>query len=224
MPALLSTFARSLVAILSIVTAAGCATTDAPLPPSGQKLSFVTHAAFFSQESHQPNIIDPQVFVMRPGAPAATGPQNISHVEDLRNATPSDAAATQLFSAAGKPLGITVGQWFFAGGSAILHPLSDGREQVYVSLHGLKPNGVYSLFENHFDQQPVGFTPLDGTAATNTFFADADGNASHSVVVPRPLTHDNAVLLVYHSDGDTHGLSRGTIGVDAHHQLIVRIP
>jgi hypothetical protein len=32
------------------------------------------------------------------------------------------------------------------------------------------------------------------------------------------------VLVVYHSDGKTHGDSRGEIGVGAQHQLIARLP
>jgi hypothetical protein len=38
------------------------------------------------------------------------------------------------------------------------------------------------------------------------------------------LTGANAVLLVYHSDGRTHGTSRGQLGVTAHHQLIAKVP
>jgi hypothetical protein len=43
-----------------------------------------------------------------------------------------------------------------------------------------------------------------------------------SITLPDFPTHANAVLLVYHSDGQTHGLERGRIGIDAHHQLIAR--
>jgi hypothetical protein len=32
------------------------------------------------------------------------------------------------------------------------------------------------------------------------------------------------VLLVYHSDGAEHGMQRGEIGQNAHHQLIMRVP
>jgi hypothetical protein len=41
---------------------------------------------------------------------------------------------------------------------------------------------------------------------------------------PQTLTHDNAVLLVCHSDNTSHGTERGAIGVNAHHQIVVRIP
>jgi len=48
--------------------------------------------------------------------------------------------------------------------------------------------------------------------------------ASLTVTVSAALTPANAILLVYHSHGQSHGLSRGTIGVDAHHQLIAPMP
>ncbi len=88
----------------------------------------------------------------------------------------------------------------------------------------LVSNGRYSLFENHFDTMPVTFTPLDGAGTANGFTASKDGSAEATVVAPSALTHDNAVLAVYHSDGIEHGQSRGTIGIDAHHHLIARIP
>src|SRR6266851_1032720 len=85
-----------------------------------------------------------------------------------------------------------------------------------------KPNAHYSLFENHFDQTPVSFTPMDGVGKTNSFVAQPDGRAKVSMTLPDFPTHANAVLLVYDSDGQTHGLERGRIGIDAHHQLIAR--
>jgi len=82
--------------------------------------------------------------------------------------------------------------------------------------------GQYSLFENHFDQQPIVLTPLDGEGTDNNFVANAQGEAVATTVAPAVLTRDNAVLLVYHSDGKVHGKARGDVGVDAHHQLIAR--
>jgi hypothetical protein len=40
--------------------------------------------------------------------------------------------------------------------------------------------------------------------------------------MPSVPTHANAVLLIYNSGGQPHGVERGHIGVDAHHQLIAR--
>ena len=184
-------------------------------------MTMETHAAFFSTETGQPKPLDPQVFVRDAKAQATTGPQHIDHAAGFRPALIADAAGTQLFNAQGKSLGFSLGQWLGARGK--VQVAADGRT-VTVRLSGLRPKGTYSLFENHFDRQPIGFTPLDGSATTNTFTAGPDGKASTTVKVPEPMTHANAVLLVYHSDDQAHGESRGTIGVDAHHQLIARVP
>jgi hypothetical protein len=184
-------------------------------------LKMETHAAFFSAETKQPKPIDPQVFVRDAKAQAATGPQNIKHAAGFRPALISESAKTALFNADGKPLGFTLGKWLGARGN--VQVAADG-QTVTVRLSGLQPKGTYSLFENHFDQQPIGFTPLDGSGKTNTFTAKADGKATVTVKVPEGMTHANAVLLVYHSDHQAHGESRGEIGVNAHHELIARIP
>jgi hypothetical protein len=82
----------------------------------------------------------------------------------------------------------------------------------------------FSLFENHFDQTPIGFTPVDGTGNGNSFVADSNGSGFVSIIAPTQMTHANAVLVVYHSDNQTHGSERGAIGETAHHQLIARLP
>lgn len=181
-----------------------------------------THAAFFSAESKQKMPLDPQVFVAQAGAPSAVGPQGIRHASGLRNALVSDMHSLPVTTANGIPLHITLGQWLLAKGDVLSDPLPDGREKITVVMSGLIAGGHYSLFENHFDQQPVGFTPLDGTGVDNNFVADAAGRAVFTAYSPTPLTHDNAVLVVFHSDGKDHGKSRGDIGLTAHHQLIAR--
>ncbi|WP_026350209.1 hypothetical protein [Bordetella sp. FB-8] len=185
-------------------------------------LPFVTHAEFFSTETHQSPPIDPQVFVAQPSATAGVGPQGIAHAAGVRNARIGDAGSLHIVNAQDKPLGLSLAAWLGATGKVTLMPMKDGHEKVKVLLSHLKPGGTYSLFENHFDQKPIGFTPLDGTGKTNSFVASRQGKATVTVIAPEPLTHDNAVLLVYHSDGKAHGMSRGNIGVDAHHQLIAR--
>jgi hypothetical protein len=187
-----------------------------------QVIDFQTHAAFFSNETHQKSPLDPQVFVAEPAAVEAIGPQGIKHVAGTRNALIGETQGLPLLNASGKPLDMSLGAWLASKGQVILTPLSGGREKVTVILSDLKPRGHYSLFENHFDQQPIGFTPLDGTGADNNFVADGEGKAVVTTVSPTRVTHDNAVLVVYHSDGKTHGTSRGDLGVNAHHQLIAR--
>jgi hypothetical protein len=188
------------------------------------ELDFVTHASFFSQESKQPSPLDPQVFVGDGAAPAAVGPQGIEHVAGFRPLLLSDPPNTKVSSARGTPLGFTAGKWLGATGHVTITPDPKGGATVVATFEGLKPGGTYSLFENHFDTNPISFTPLDGKGTRNSFKAKRDGSASASVRSPDVPTSVNAVLLVYHSDGRTHGESRGQIGVNAHHQLIAKVP
>ena len=159
-----------------------------------------------------------------PKAEAGIGPQNIAHAAKFRPAIVSSDPATPVYTAKGVPLGFTLGSWLGAKGNASIMLATGGAAEITVEFTGLRPRGVYSLFENHFDQKPIGFTPLDGKGSANSFTADAKGSAKITVRAPQALTNVNAVLLVYHSDGQSHGESRGEIGVNAHHQLIAKIP
>ncbi|CAN5326396.1 hypothetical protein BH09GEM1_BH09GEM1_40960 [soil metagenome] len=211
---------KALVPTLAFVIGVGCASGLRSGVVPAIPLPLLTHAAFFSNEMHVSPALDPQVFVRDPSAPAGVGPQQIAHEAGLRNARVTDMPDTPIYTATGARLdGFSLGSWLGAAGIVYL-----ANAQIVVDLTGLRPGGVYSLFENHFDQSPVGFTPLDGTGATNTFVADTQGRAHVTVTAPSLPTHDNAVLVVYHSDGIAHGTSRGTIGANAHHQLIARIP
>ncbi|MGF6638383.1 hypothetical protein [Paraburkholderia sp. 35.1] len=205
-----------------LIATVGLSALGAHAADEAKVLPFETHAAFFSRETQQKTPLDPQVFVEQPGAPAATGPQGIKRSAGLRNALIADTPTLPLKTATGQRMNLTLGAWLGARGEAILTPQPDGREKVTVVLSGLKPNGHYSLFENHFNEKPIGFTPLDGSGQDNDLVADAEGNAALTTIAPVPLTHDNAVLVVYHSDGKSHGKQRGEIGVTAHHQLIAR--
>ena len=187
-----------------------------------QRLTFMIHAAFFSSETKQPKPVDPHVFVQDPASPAATGPQNIQHIAGIRPALlEQDGKTTPLFNAKGESLGFDFGQWLGATGRVTIMP-GNGKAKISAQFSKLRPGGSYSLFENHFDRQPVGFTPLDGAGKANNFVADKKGAARVTVTAPQMLTHANAVLLVYHSDKTFHGDQRGEIGVTAHHQLIAR--
>lgn len=184
---------------------------------------FLTHAAFFSLESKQANLLDPQVFVADPSAAAATGPQGIAHDAGYRPAFGVDDPATALYNAHGRPLGFDLARWFGARGTATIVNAGATTTATFA-FTGLVPDGRYSLFENHFAASGVTFTPLDGSATTNSFVAAHDGTASVRLTIPGAVTHTEGLLLVYHSDGMTHGMQRGAIGVDAHHQAIVRVP
>jgi hypothetical protein len=212
---------RSMGLALALILVGTAATKAA----DSQRLTFTIHAAFFSSETKQPKPVDPHVFVQDPASPAATGPQNIQHVAGVRPALiEEDAKTTPLFNAKGESLGFDLGQWLAANGRVTITPSANGKAKISAQFSKLRPGGSYSLFENHFDQQPVGFTPLDGAGKANNFVANRKGAAQVTLTVPQMLTHANAVLLVYHSDKTFHGDQRGEIGVTAHHQLIARIP
>lgn len=184
---------------------------------------YVLHSWFFSLETKQTNLIDPQVFVADTNAAPGPGPQGIVHVAGYRPAFAVDAPELPLTNANGLGIRMTLGQWLGARGSLVLVQTPRGTG-VASSFSGLVPRGRYSLFENHFSPNGTSFTPLDGTGRTNSFTASPDGTAQLTVFIPGAITHNEAVLLVYHSDGIDHGMDRGQIGVDAHHQLIFRLP
>lgn len=216
------TFRRKIAPMLTIALTVLGACITAQAAEKGQVLSFETHAAFFSHESHQKVDLDPQVFVKDATAKGAVGPQQITRGDGIRNALVADNPALPIFSVSGKDLGMNLGQWLGAKGEVILTPLEGGKEKVTIYMTGLKPHGKYSFFENHFDQKPIGFTPLDGAGTANTVTANATGTAIFTTVAPTLITHDNAVLVVYQSEGKSYGNSRGEIGHNAHHQLIAR--
>jgi hypothetical protein len=205
-----------LTLVLGVSGVAGAQTTS-------KTYGFVPHAAFFSLEAKTADLVDPHAFVIDSAAPAATGPQGIAHAAGLRPAFALDDPRSSIVNAQGKQLGFTLAEWFGARGSVTLTP-GPTSTTVAFELAGLKPGGLYSLFENHFHADGVTFTPLDGTAKTNTFRASARGTAAGTIVAPGAITHAEAVLLVYHSDNTDHGAERGQIGLTAHHQLIVRVP
>lgn len=217
------TTATASVALLATLGCAGVAPHSGM--PASIDLPFQTHASFFSSETRQSRTLDPQVFVRDADAKPGVGPQNIEHVAGLRPAFVDESGSTPIYTARGKPLApLTLGSWLGARGSVSITPRDGGGASVSAMFSGLRPGGVYSLFENHFEQKPIGFTPLDSTGTTNSFTAGTDGSARIELVTPTMPTGANAVLLVYHSDHEAHGASRGTIGVDAHHQLIAKVP
>jgi hypothetical protein len=170
------------VGLALALTLVGTAATQAT---DLQRLTFTKHAAFFSSETKQPKPVDPQVFVQNPALPAATGPQNIQHVAGIRPALiEEDAKDAPLFNAKGESLGFDLGQWLSANGRVTITPSANGKAEISAQFSKLQPGGSYSLFENHFDQQPVGFTPLDGAGKDNNFVADKKGAARVTLMAP----------------------------------------
>ncbi len=204
-------------ALLAAIPGFALAAGPEPVP-------FQTYAAFFSAATRQPTPTDPQVFVADPVIPAEAGLEGIRHAAGYRPArTEQDPRATPLANAEGKPLGFTLGQWLGATGAALLTPNADGREAVALAFEGLRSDAQYSLFEAHLDQDPVSYTALDGVGGkASTFRTDGKGAAHAAKLIPMPLGHGSGIVAIYDNDGESHGLDRGDIGVDAEQQLIAR--
>ena len=144
----------------SITTGSGVASSSSTAAGPTVNATYQLHMDFFSQESKLPSVIDPQVFVSKPGAPAGTGPQMIQHAAGVTPASKTDPPATPLLGADGAPLGITLGQWENAAGS-LSWTCAGGRETAVARLSGLIPNAVYSVFVVHLAVQGAGrFTPF----------------------------------------------------------------
>ena len=217
----------SILTALSAVVYGGVAEgTASAASASSHRVSYELHMVFFSQESGQSHVIDPQMFIASPGTPAGTGPQGIYHAANLAPAPMNAPPQSPLFAADGSPLHVSLGQWERAQGSANLVCGSRG-EMVASQFKHLVPGGVYSLFVVHLTVQGVGrFTPLgDANGTANNFVANPAGQGHLAVHSPQCLTPSSkAVVLVWHSDKTPHGPSIGAAGQTSHNQLIFRVP
>ena len=66
-----------------------------------------------------------------------------------------------MLNAKGDALGFGLGQWLGAKGSETITPVAGAKAKIIVSFSGCVPDAHYSLFDNHFDQKPIGVTSLD---------------------------------------------------------------
>jgi hypothetical protein len=199
-------------------------TSPAARPPI--RLSFVPHAALFSLLSRQPALVDPEIFLADPAAAAGLGFEQIAHVAGVRTAAMSDDGTAQALDANGRDLGFDLQHWFAASGLVQIDPPDPIRatQRIVLRFANLVPRGRYSLFLVHLESKAGGDAPLDGTARTNSFTADPDGNAGATIVAQQPLPRGSATVLVYHADRKDHGVRVGVAGFDAFRQLIVRVP
>jgi len=184
--------------------------------------AYQLHAVFFSREARQPRVIDPQMFVAAPGSAGGIGPQMIRHVAGVLPVLAADPAATPLLDALGRPLGVTLGRWEAARGTATL-TCRGGSSTLVSRFTDPLPRAAYSLFVVHLRVQgPRRFTPLgapDGRGSS--FITGPSGTWTETSVIAPCLTLSEAVVLVWDSDGRSHGPLIGQPGVTAHNHLIV---
>jgi len=200
----------------------------APASAAPGTYRMVDHASFYSLLTHQDRLLDPEAFVRDRASLATTnvtGMAGIAHVAGYRNIDATDDPSTPVFNADGKPFGVSVGQWLDARGMVAVDP-DAATPSLHATMSGLIPNGVYSLFRVTFGPggglEGAVFAPADGTGNANTFTAGGTGGADVTLALSAPLTHANAIELIYHSDGHAHGMLRGDAGVTMAPQLIWR--
>lgn len=113
---------------------------------------------------------------------------------------------SRLLGADGKPLGITFGQWEKAAGTVAFSCVRS-RERATSTLTGLIPSAMYSVFVLHtVVDGPGRFTPWgDNGGTTNNITATATGAAASTNTVDGCLGGDEGALIIWHSDGATHG-------------------
>jgi hypothetical protein len=164
----------------------------------------------------------PQVFVRDASAQAQTGEG--AHDWGLRPPTDNDADAAPLLYAHGDPLRAALGVWRTADGTATFEP-GGATTLVHATFHHLIANGRYSLFVRQLAGRtgPV-LTPLDLTGTSNSFTASPQGFGELRVSSPLQMPSGSQLVLVFHSDGVDHQSSIGLLGVNAHPQLITKVP
>lgn len=212
------------VALGILLSALATVRAQAVLEPQPPPLTFITHAAFFSEETHRSPAVDPEVFVKNDAASEGTGPENIMHVAGLRPAQVDDIPELVVYNAAGDSLGLTLDKWLGASGTLEVGPGTTGGTRFTMTFKHLVAFGVYSLFRETFSRDGQTFVPIDGDGTENSFTASVEGGAIIVMTSPVLLSHTDAIVLVLHSDSQEHGISRGLIGINAHEQLIARMP
>lgn len=166
-----------------------------------------------------------QVFVHDASATPQPESSGAGHNAGFRPPKETDSDAAPLFTAHGSSLNTTLAGWRAARGTLDVTPTADGGSRVQATFEGLIPRGRYSLFVRQLAGRsgPV-LTPVDITGAANSFFADAQGNGALTVASPNAIPPGAQLILIYHSDGVDHSSSIGYPGVNAHAQLITRVP
>jgi hypothetical protein len=167
-----------------------------------------------------------QVFVRDSAAPAQLAEAaGGAHDAGLRPPAETDGPSAQLYNAHGEMLKVSIADWRAASGKADLTPTPDGGIRVHGAFTKLIPGGRYSLFIRQLaGRSGIVLTPVDIIGAADTFFADRDGNGDLVVQSPNVIPSGAQLVLIYHSDGTDHQSSPGNLGVNAHEQLITRVP
>ena len=136
---------------------------------------------------------------------------------------------------AGKPLGMTLGEWLAAEGTAT-YSCADGHGHLEARFTNLVPNGVYTLWhyfmawpptEPFIDTYDLPVGDRDGSQSV--FIADASGGATvvRDFKPCLQLTGEHlaaGLAIAWHSDRKTYGALPGEFTTKSHVQLYVDLP
>ena len=155
----------------------------------------------------------PQVFVRDASAPAQTGDNGRAHDSGLRPPGDNDPTRPRCYNAHGDIASRSrLGEWRDGDRHGDLRAGAAGGVRVHTTLPRADPERAATASSSGSSRAAAGpcFTPLDIIGATNSFFADGDGNGELIVVRrPTPIPPDAQLVLVYHSDGTDHQSSIG---------------
>ena len=135
----------------------------------------------------------------------------------------------------GKPLGITLGQWLAAEGTAS-YSCVDGHGRLEAQFTNLVPNGVYTLWhyfmawpatDPFIDSYDIPVGARDGSESV--FAAAADGSATlvRDFKPCLQLTGEqmaSGIAIAWHSDRKTYGALPGQFSTKSHVHLYVDLP
>lgn len=135
----------------------------------------------------------------------------------------------------GKPLGMTLGEWFAAKGAGT-YRCQNGTGELDIVFENLVPGGVYTMWHDFIVWPPT--DPFIGTydlplgardGSENVFVADNAGHARFKRTLTPCLQLSGEHLLsdlaiAWHSDGRTYGPLTGEFSTNTHVQLYVGLP
>lgn len=136
----------------------------------------------------------------------------------------------------GSDLGMTLGDWLAATGSATV-TCTGSQGTVRATFENLVPDGVYTMWY-FFMATPPTADPARGVieipvgardGSQNTFTADADGRANFEATFEPCLQMSGSQLMAglaiaWHSDRKTYGLYPGKFGRNSHVQIFGTLP
>ena len=131
------------------------------------------------------------------------------------------ATALTLSAEDGLPKGIVLADWDKAFGVAEMVMGTTGNDTIAIYAGGLVPNGVYTIWWVNM-KPSMSMGPLT-KPDNNSFKADTKGYGNLTFTVPSKNDYQ-AIFVVYHADGKTHGTDPGKMGSESYTHLTGEFP